>query len=177
MQCPVQYIAVYSAVQCRAVQCRTLFLSWPPSAPLPGAGLDLGASVSGAAQNVLIAKLSAVSPPDECTALHFTALHSTAPPPVHMVHSGLDGLVLALAASLHDTSHQLALGLLPRWAVQCSAVQCRPPPRVSQHECLMLLTLAEGLGFFGLAGFGCLSCALQVRSLSQLGRCSAADSV
>jgi hypothetical protein len=121
MQCPVQYIAVYSAVQCRAVQCRTLFLSWPPSAPLPGAGLDLGASVSGAAQNVLIAKLSAVSPPDECTALHFTALHSTAPPPVHMVHSGLDGLVLALAASLPDTTHRLAPALPPRWAVQCSA--------------------------------------------------------
>ena len=39
----------------------------PPSALLLGA---VGASVSGAAQNVLIAKLSAVSTPGECSALH-----------------------------------------------------------------------------------------------------------
>ena len=36
--------------------------------------LAAGSSVSGAAQNVLVAKLSAVSTPGECTALHCTAV-------------------------------------------------------------------------------------------------------
>jgi hypothetical protein len=88
----------------------------PPSALQLGASLPLAASVSGAAQNVLIAKLSAVSTPGECTALHCTAI---VPPPVHMVCSVQCSAHCALHCTLYSTAHCTVCS-----AAQCTPVQC-----------------------------------------------------
>jgi len=61
---------------------------------LIGTGLALGAAISGAMQNVLIAKLSLV------------------PTAVHLVHSGIGGLGLSLAYSLFDSTARVTPNLI-----------------------------------------------------------------
>jgi len=90
-----------------------------------GTGLALGAAISGAMQNVLIAKLSLV------------------PAAVHLVHSGIGGLVLSLAYSLLDSTDRLAPDLITSIPI---------------NDWLLL----SMIGMLGLLGFGCLVKALQL---------------
>ena len=68
---------------------------------------------------------------------------SQVPAAVHLVHSGLGGLVLSLAYSLHDSTSRLTPDLITSIPI---------------NDWLLL----SMIGMLGLSGFGCLTKALQL---------------